>query len=234
VKLNKTLLATLLAALSLPAAADLTNLGGLTQDQFRKLSEDLGAAFSYKGVTPATSLGPWGFDLGVELTTTDMRNSDVFQAAGSGSVDRLFVPKVHINKGLWTGTDIGAFYGGSSEIGGSLWGLSLRQAFIEDTVTTPAFAGRISGTRTTDLGSLKVYTLAGDLVLSKRLTIVTPYVGAGIVRVESKATGFETVTSNEGRYFGGVNVNLGIINLAAEAERLGSNTSLSAKIGWRF
>lgn len=232
--MNKTLLAALLASLSLPAAADLTNLGGLTQEQFRKLSEDLGAAFSYKGVTPATSLGPWGFDLGVELTTTDMRNSDVFQAAGSGSVDRLFVPKVHLNKGLWTGSDIGGFYGGSSELGGSLWGVSLRQAFMEDTATSPAFAGRISGTRTTDLGSLKVYSVAADLMLSKRLTIVTPYIGAGIVRVESKATGFETETFNQGRFFGGVNMNLGIINLAAEAERMGSNTSLSAKVGWRF
>ena len=61
--MKKILLAPLLAALSLPAAADLTNLNALTQDQFRKLSEDLGAAFSYKGVTPATSLGPWGFDI---------------------------------------------------------------------------------------------------------------------------------------------------------------------------
>jgi hypothetical protein len=232
--LKKTLIAASLLAASLPAAADLTNLGGLTQEQFRQLSEDLGAAFSYKGVTPATSLGPWGFDLGVELTTTDMRHSDLFRIAGSGSVDRLFVPKVHINKGLWTGADIGGFYGGSSEIGGSLWGVSFRQAFVEDTATTPAFAGRLSGTRTTDLGSLKVYSLAADLMLSKRLTIVTPYVGAGIVRVESTASGFESETFNKGRYFGGVNVNLGIINLCAEAERLGSNTSLSAKVGWRF
>ncbi len=232
--MKKILIAASLLAASLPAAADLTNLGALSQEQFRKLSEDLGAAFSYKGVTPATSLGPWGFDLGVELTSTDMRNSDVFQAAGSGSVDRLFVPKVHINKGLWTGADLGGFYGGSSEIGGSLWGVSFRQNFVEDTVTSPAFAARLSGTRTTDLGSLKVYSLAADLMLSKRFTIVTPYVGAGIVRVESKATGFESETFNQGRYFGGVNVNFGIVNLAAEAERMGSNTSLSAKIGWRF
>ncbi len=234
--MKRSLLGALLAAVSLPAAADLTNLGGLTQDQFRKLSEDLGAALSYKGVTPATSLGPWGFDLGVELTTTDMRNSDVFKAAGSGSVDRLFVPKVHLHKGLWTGSDIGGFYGGSSEIGGSLWGASLRQNFVEDTATTPAFAGRLSGTRTTDLGSLRVYSLAADLMLSKRLAIATPYVGAGIVRVESKAsgTGLETETFNQGRFFGGLNVNLAVVNLAVEAERMGSNTSLSAKFGWRF
>ena len=124
----------------------------------------------------------------------------------------------------------------SSEIGGSLWGVSLRQNFVEDSLTSPAFAARLSGTRTTDLGSLRVYTLAGDLMLSKRFTLVTPYIGARLVRVESKASGtrLATETSNEGRFFGGVNLNLALVNLAIEAERLGDNTSLSAKVGWRF
>jgi hypothetical protein len=31
-----------------------------------------------------------------------------------------------------------------------------------------------------------------------------------------------------------VNVNLAFINFAFEVEKLGDNTSLSAKLGWRF
>ena len=149
----KRMLATALLAAALPAAAgDLPNLSSLSQEQFRGLSEDLGAAFSYKGVTPATDLGLWGFDIGVELSSTNVKNTDAFRRAGN-DVDTLFVPKVHVHKGLWTGSDIGGFYGGSSELGGSLWGVSLRQAFLEDTATSPAFAGRLSGTRTTDLAA---------------------------------------------------------------------------------
>jgi hypothetical protein len=34
--------------------------------------------------------------------------------------------------------------------------------------------------------------------------------------------------------FGGVNVNLLAVNLAFEAEKMGDNVSLSAKLGWRF
>ncbi len=233
----KRLLAATVLAASLPAAAaDLPNLASLTQEQFRLLSEDLGAALSYKGVTPATTLGPWGFDLGLELSATDVRNSDVFQKAGNGSTDTLYVPKLHIYKGLMAGFDLGGFVAAAPDVDATLWGLDLRYAFIEDTLTTPAMAVRISGTRSSDISSLRVSTFAGDLMLSKRFVLATPYVGAGIVRMQSSpnVAGLAEETFNKGRFFGGVNVNLAVINLAFEAERLGENTTLSAKVGWRF
>ena len=134
------------------------------------------------------------------------------------------------------GLDLGGFVAAAPDIDATLWGMDLRYAFVQDTLTTPAVAARISGTRTTDIGGLKVNTYGADLMVSKRLTLVTPYVGAGIVRVESKvsAAGLSGETFNEGRFFGGVNVNFAVINLAFEAERLGDNTTLSAKLGWRF
>ncbi|MCM2329412.1 MAG: hypothetical protein NDI88_16145 [Lysobacter sp.] len=233
----KRLLAASLLAASLPATAgDLGNIGALSQEQFRLLSQDLGAALSYKGVTPATSLGPWGFDLGLELSSTDVKNSDIFRLAGAGSTDTLFVPKLHIYKGLGAGIDLGGFVAIAPDVDATLWGVDVRYAFVQDTLTTPALAVRLSGTRTTDLGSLKVSTYGADLMLSKRFTVATPYIGAGIVRVDSSisAPGLADETFNEGRYFGGVNLNLLLINLAVEAERLGDNTTLSAKLGWRF
>lgn len=233
----KKLLSAILLSASLPAsAADLPSLGDLTQRQFRLISEDLGAALSYKGVTPATTLGPWGFDVGIELSATDVKNSDIFRLAGNGSTDSLFVPKLHVYKGLAAGFDIGGFVAGAPDVDATLWGLDLRYALVEDTLTTPAVAMRLSGTRATDIGSLRVSTYGGDLMLSKRFVLATPYIGAGIVRVESKSGvgGLADETFNKGRYFGGVNVNLAIINLAVEAERMGENTTLSAKVGWRF
>lgn len=233
----KRIFAAALLAAALPVcAADFPNIRALTQNQFLLLSEDLGAALSYKGVTPATTLGPWGFDIGVELSATDVKNSDIFRLAGNGSTDTLFVPKLHIYKGLGAGFDVGGFVAAAPDVEATLWGLDMRYAFVEDTLTTPALAARISGTRTTDIGSLRVYTYGGDLMLSKRFVLATPYIGAGIVRVESKisAAGLNDETFNKGRYFGGVNINFAVINLAFEAERLGDNTTLSAKVGWRF
>ncbi len=216
-------------------AGDFTRLGDLTQDEFRRLSEDLGAAASYKGVTPATPLGLLGFDLGLEITSTKVENSNLFGIAGVGSQSEITIPKLHIYKGLMAGLDIGAFIGGMPDLEGTLYGADLRYAFVDDTLTTPAVAVRVSGTMTNGL-AVDVSTVALDLMVSKKFTLVTPYVGAGAVRVQTEAagTGLSEEKFNKSRVFTGVNANFGVINVAVEAEKMGDNTSLSAKLGWRF
>lgn len=233
----KRLLAASIAAFALPAAAgDFPSLGALGQDQFRKLSEDLGAALSYKGVTPATPLGLVGFDLGLEVSATDIQNSSAFRAAGNSAPDYIVVPKLHIYKGLPGGFDIGAFVGGASEVDAAVYGLDVRWAILDDGAVTPAVALRVSGTQASDIGSLRITTLAGDVMVSKKLTIATPYIGAGIVRTNADpgVDGLSDESFNKGRLFGGLNLNLAIVNLAFEVEKLGDNTTLSAKAGWRF
>jgi len=222
---------------ALPAmAGDFSAIGALSQDQFRKVSEDLGAALSYKGVTPATPLGLAGFDIGLEVSATDIRNSDLFSLAGSGSPDTIVVPKLHVYKGLPFGIDIGAFVGGASDVNATLYGLDARWALLDDGVATPAVAIRLSGTRASDIGSVRISTLAGDLMVSKKFAIATPYLGAGVVRTNSEAggTGLADEAFNKSRVFAGLNLNLAVLNLAFEAEKLGENTTLSAKAGWRF
>ncbi len=229
-------LVALAVAAALPArAGELPSLGALTQGEFRLLAEDLGAAFSYKGVTPATPLGLAGFDVGVEASVTDIRHTGLFNLAGNG-VDTVTVPKVHVHKGLPFGIDIGAFVGSATGVSASLYGLEARYAMAGDGIVTPAVALRVAGTRTSDIGGLKLDTLSGDLVVSKRLTLVTPYAGAGVVRTTASAEslGLSEERLNKSRVFAGLNVNLALVNLAVEAEKLGGNTTLSAKAGWRF
>lgn len=227
--------AALLAA-SPAFASEFPSIGSLPQSAFRGLAEDLGAAFSYKGVTPATSLGPLGFDVGVEATQTSLEHRSAFQGAGAGSPSNLFVPRVHLYKGLFAGLDIGGFVGGASDVGATLFGVDLRYAFVQDSVTSPALAVRASATRASGLGSLGVDTAAVDLMASKQLAIFTPYAGAGAVRVRASASGTPLAEERftQGRWFGGLNVNLLAVNLAFEAEKAGDNRSISAKIGWRF
>ena len=234
--MKRLLLASLLAC-ALPASAgEFPSLGSLTQDEFHRLSEDLGAAFSYKGVTPATPLGLVGFDVGLEVSATDIKNSHLFRLAGNSAPDYLAVPKLHVYKGLPFGIDVGAFVGGASELGATIYGLDARYALLSDGVATPAVALRVSGTQTSDIGGLKVKTMAGDVMISKKLTLVTPYIGAGVVRTisEAKGLGIAEEDFRKSRVFTGLNVNFAILNLAIEAEKLGNNTTLSAKAGWRF
>jgi hypothetical protein len=227
----------LLCGAVLPArGADFSSVGSLLQGEFHKVSEDLGAAFSYKGVTPATPLGITGFDIGVEVTNTQIENSSLFSRAGAGSISDVFVPKLHVHKGLWGGLDIGAFLAGSSQVDATLFGAELRYALMDDGIATPAVGLRLSGSKATGTGDLKLATAALDLVVSKRFVLATPYGGGGIVRVQSSVSGSALAQEsfNKGRYFAGVNVNLVAANLAFEAEKMGANTSLSAKLGFRF
>jgi hypothetical protein len=224
-------------ALCLPAAAgEFDTIGSLSQGEFHRLSQDLGAAFSYKGVTPATPLGLLGFDVGVEATRTTIENSSLFRRAGGSEHSELLIPKLHVYKGLPAGFDIGAFLAGSSDVGATLVGVDLRYAVLDDSLAMPAVALRLSGTRATGLGKLNVGTLALDVMVSKKFALLTPYAGAGTVRVQSRphADGLGDENFNVGRVFGGVNLNLLAVNLAFEAEKTGKNTSLTAKVGWRF
>ena len=170
-------------------AGDFGNIGALTQDEFRAISHDLGAAFAYKGVTPATALGPLGFDVGIEVTQTKMEHSSLFALAGSGGESSLFIPKLHLHKGLFGGLDFGVFVAGAPEIDARLYGADLRYTLVDDGITVPAIGVRVSGTRATGLGDLKVSTAAIDLMVSKKFTLLTPYAGAGMVRVQSSAHG---------------------------------------------
>ena len=217
-------------------AADFPTIGTLTQDEFLRLSRDLGAVISYKGVTPATPLGVLGFDVGIEVTDTKIESGDAFARAGAGIRSHLVIPKLHVYKGLFGGLDIGAFIAGASEVSATVFGADLRYAILDDGLATPAVALRLSGTKASGLGDLAISTAALDVMASKKFTALTPYVGAGTVRVQSNArgTGLDEVRFNKGRVFGGLNVNLIGVNLALEAEKMGGNTSLSAKLGLRF
>lgn len=225
---------TLLAANAF--AGDLNQIGTLAQNQFLKLSTDLGAASAYRGVTPATPLGLTGFDIGAEITQTSIENSAIFRQAGAGDVNQLYVPKIHITKGLPYGFDIGAFVSRISAVNASLIGLEARYAILDDGLTTPAIGVRLSGSRLTGVTKLQLSTVAMDAMLSKKLTLITPYIGAGSVRVKSSAdvAGLREESFNKSRVFIGMNVNFLLANIALEAEKMGDNNSLSAKAGFRF
>lgn len=218
------------------AAADFGSIGNLAQEELRDITLDLGSAFSYKGVTPATPLGALGLDVGVEVTETRLEHSRLFALAGAGERSSVLIPKFHVHKGLPFGFDVSAFVGGATQIDATLAGVALRWAWSDDGLVYPAVGVRISGTRATGMGDLKVATGAVDLMVSKRLTAVTPYLGAGMVRTRASVANSALARENidKSRVFGGVNVNLLAANLAFEAEKMGENVSLSAKLGWRF
>ena len=220
-------------------AASISTLQALGQSEFRTLSEDLGAALSYKPLTPAAPMGTTGFDMGIEVTQTDMSKSSQLwsKATGGGSsVSKLYVPKLHFDKGLPFGIDVAAFYSKIPTTNITLYGGELRYAILEGGLAQPAIAVRGSFTKLSGVSQLSLDTKGLDISICKGFAMLTPYAGIGQVWVNSTAnvTGLAAEKFTQGKVFVGANLNLGVTNLAAELDKTGGIQSVSMKLGFRF
>ncbi len=222
-------------------AANITTLDQLGQSEFRTLSEGLGAALSYKPITPTAPLGTTGFDMGIEVTQTDMSKStaELSKATGgSSTVSKLYVPKLHIAKGLPFGIDVAAFYSKVPSSNISLYGGELRYAILPGGIAQPAIGIRGSYTKLSGVNQLALDTKGLDISISKGFAMFTPYAGVGQVWVSSTANVAPLTLTPEkftqGKVFAGANLNLGFSNLAAEWDKTGGIQSVSMKLGFRF
>ena len=220
-------------------AANLSTLQALGQSEFRTLSEDLGAALSYKPLAPAAPLGTTGFDMGIEVTQTDMSKSAAAwsKATGGGSsISKLYVPKLHFDKGLPFGIDVAAFYSKVPSTNISLYGGELRYAILDGGLAQPAIAIRGSFTKLSGVSQLSLDTKGLDISISKGFAMFSPYAGIGQVWVNSTANVANLASEKftQGKVFVGANLNLGFTNLAAEIDKTGGIQSVSMKLGFRF
>jgi hypothetical protein len=219
-------------------AADINSLQTLTQAEFRLLSEDLGAALSYKPMIPSAPLGITGFDLGIALTGTKLKNEDVLRKAASGdAVSTLPVPTLRLDKGLPLDIDVAVAYANIPNSNLRYLGGELRWAILAGGVAEPAVALRVSHTQLGGVSQLGFQTNGVDISVSKGFALFTPYAGVGEVWSKSKpkgVPGLQSESLSKSKVFAGLNVNFGVVNLDVEADSTGGTNSYGAKIGFRF
>ena len=238
--LKRGLVVASLFAVSLPAvASNIDNLKALSQSEFRALSEDLGAALSYKPLTPTTPLGITGFDVGLAVTATKIKNSDLLQKAGAGDHSTLPVPSLRLNKGLPLDIDVGLMVGAVPGTNIRLYGGELRYAIVSGGAALPAIGIRGSYTKLTGVDQLDFDTKGVDVSISKGFLMFTPYAGVGKVWAASTPKdipppGLSKESFSLNKVFVGFNLNFGLTNLAFEGDRTGKATSYGAKLGFRF
>ena len=233
------LLGTAVLALPARAATDIDSLNLIGQASFRLLSEDLGATLSYKPLIPAEPLGITGFDLGIEVNTTRLQNTAIFNTVVSGSsVETLVLPKLHVHKGLPFGLDIGASYAAVPDSNIKVWGAEVRYAILKGGTASPALAVRGSYSALEGVDQLKLTTTGLDVSISKGFAMFTPYAGIGKVWVRSTPDASIPLLVEEdfdlNKVFVGVNMNLAVVNIAVEGDKTGDATSYGVKFGWRF
>jgi len=237
---STSLAAALLACTALPAqAAELNTLLLLTQPEFRLLSEDLGSVLSFKPLIPAESMGLTGFDLGLAVTATKLENRAVWQkaAAGASIPSTLPVPMLRAHKGLPFDIDVGVSLAAVPSTNIRMFGGELRWAVLSGSAVLPAVALRLSATSLSGVSQLGFSTTGFDVSISKGFALLTPYAGIGKVNVKSRPDALSGKTDesfSQDKLFAGLNVNLGLTNLAFEIDRTGKATSYGAKLGFRF
>ena len=114
---------------------------------------------------------------------------------------------------------------------------SARYAILQGGVAEPALGLRGTYSKLSGVNELDFHTTGLELLVSKGFAIFTPYAGVGRIWTTSEPVGVSNVKKEEfsqGKYFVGSNLNLGLVNLALEADKTGDATSYNAKLGFRF
>lgn len=229
--------ALVLATFGVPAIAstDFSKVQNLSQSEFAGLAKDFTAAASYKAVAPAEALGIVGFDVGVEVSSTELQNADAWKKAGYDHTS-VTMPKLHMHKGLPFNIDVGASIIAVPGSDIKLVGGEIKYAIIEGGTATPALAIRGAVTRLYGVSQLDLETKSVELLVSKGFLMLTPYAGIGKVwgSLTPNVSNLKKESPDANKVFLGLNVNFGLVNLAAEVDRTGKTESVSAKLGLRF
>lgn len=220
---------------SVHASTDFSQLKTLSQTEFNQLAKDFTAAGSYKAITPATPLGITGFDLGGEISVTQLDNSAVWKKAGA-NISALPMPKLHLTKGLPFNIDVGASLVAVPDSNIKLMGLEARYAIFEGGVASPAVGVRAAYSKLSGVDQLGFNAKSIELVASKGILMVTPYIGVGRVwgSVTPNIGSLQKASPTSSKVFAGINANFGLFNLAGEVDRIGNNDTVSVKLGFRW
>lgn len=214
----------------------------MVQEEFRAVSEDMGALLSYKPLQPAEPLGIVGIDIGLESTSTFVENSDSWAAATGSDIDTFPMVRVSAQKGLPFGIDVGAVYAAAPDSDVEFAGAQLRYALLKGGIASPAVGLRAAYTEVTGHDDLDFDTASADLSISKGFGPLTPYAGVGQVWVNSAYAGDDPILQaniedenfSDSKVFAGVRINLLLFKLTLEADQTGEATSANAKVSIGF
>lgn len=161
-------------------AGDFKLMPGLSQDDFSNLMKDISLAATPTPNSPAEPLGTLGFDIALEtqLTNIDEDSAKWKNAWDNGDPDSaIWANRVHIQKGLPFGLDLGASITKGANIDFTAITLEAKYALLEGSVLTPAVSVKAAYTKVLDLEDVDLQSGLVGIYISKGFLILTPYAG---------------------------------------------------------
>ncbi|HSS50236.1 MAG TPA: hypothetical protein VLX28_14960 [Thermoanaerobaculia bacterium] len=188
----------------------------------------------------AAPLGLIGFEVYADATYDDEFDDQSFnQTAVDGSYTGGFlsVARVGARKGLPGGVDVGLAYGKTLNGDVKLISAELQYAILHGGLLEPALSVRVTGTRTVDATAYELNQYGADVLLSKGFTVLTPYIGAGLIRSRGRLDrgllGTFEDTETHGVAFAGVTLNLLLPKINFEVEK-GEALQGAVRVGFGF
>jgi hypothetical protein len=214
--------------------------GDAPEDDFRAFHRRFSADAYHFPRHGAAPLGLLGFEVYADATYDEGFDDEEFAGTvidGDLTGGFLSVARVGVRKGLPGGIDLGLAYGRA--LGGDVELISadLQYAILEGGAVSPALSVRVTGTRALDAAAYDLDQYGAELLLSKGFVVLTPYVGAGIVRSEgtlerSLGTSVEDSTT-QGVVYAGITLNLLLPKITFEVEKA-EEIQAAVKVGIGF
>jgi hypothetical protein len=231
----------LLSATGFASASDIKFTDVISQGEFEDFTKEFGTALVFTPMAPAETLGTFGFDVSVESVFTDISDGKDYWKKlvdDNDPVSYLPVPRLHVQKGLPFGLDVGAMYTSVPGSNIKLWGLEAKYALIEGSTLMPALSVRASYSKLQGIDDINLDTQSLDVLASKGIFMFTPYAGASVIRVNGSENSdlVELDDVNEVGYRGlaGVQISpLPLLVINGEVS-IGETTQFGLKIGLRF
>jgi hypothetical protein len=215
----------------------------LTQSQWHRFIEQVGAIASYKSLAPATTLGKMNFNIAIDDANTPVDQHDlawintfVHPDETCPLGDAVSYPTIRASMGVNDNMDIGGYWTTAPRANYGMVGGEFKYAFLRESAKYPAAAVRTSVVLLTGVPDFNLNIYSVELMASKKIAVLTPYVGLK----ENLVIGTETTSKVDlkreilpaSQGYVGVAYSIWKFGLAAEYDVSSVNT-LAVALGFR-
>jgi len=169
----------------------------LSQAQWHKFTKQAGAVVSFKSLASARTLGKMNFNIAVDNGYTPVDQHDLAwintfthpdEKCPLG--DAITFPAIRAAMGVSDNMDVGGYWTTAPGANYGMVGGEFKYAFLQESKKYPAAAVRASVSLLTGVPDFNMNIYSVDLMASKKIAMVTPYVGLK----ESLVIGTETTS----------------------------------------
>jgi hypothetical protein len=216
----------------------------LTQAQWHKFTKQVGAISSFKSLASAKTLGKMNFNIAIDNAYTPVDQHDLAWVNTFTHPDEncplgdvISYPTIRAKMGVSDNMDVGVYWTTAPRANYGMVGGEYKYAFLHESEKLPAAAVRASFILLTGVPDYNLNIYSVDLMASKKIAMLTPYVGFK----ESLAIGTETTSKVDldkeslpiAQGYAGIAYSILMLNLAVEYNVSFVNTFAFA-IGFKF